>query len=170
MATQALLALSLGAFWSTLAVTLAGPPFRLGAGLSGAFGLAGAAGALAASLFGRSSDRRGPMLGIRIGGLSVMAAFGGLLLEPDSLWVLVAGTALFDFGVMAAMVSHQSIVARLDRAAQARLNALLVTGAMAGMAAGSWLGFAALAHFGWRGVCAVGLLAGAAGLARSFFR
>ena len=43
---QGLLSLGFSAFWSTLAVMLHGAPFHLGAGAAGAFGLAGAAGAV----------------------------------------------------------------------------------------------------------------------------
>ncbi|MDD2658046.1 MAG: MFS transporter [Candidatus Pacebacteria bacterium] len=170
MMTQALIAGSLGAFWSTLAMMLAEPPFALGAGLAGVFGLAGAAGALAAPLFGHLADRSGPMVPIRAGCLLVVAAFGLMPLVPGSLWVLGIGAVLFDLGVMASMISHQAIINGLDASARSRLNGLLVTAAMAGVAAGTWVGNWAFAQFGWNGVCAVGIFAGASALARSLIR
>jgi len=45
---QGLLAVGFSAFWSTLAVMMHAAPFHLGSAAAGAFGLAGAAGALAA--------------------------------------------------------------------------------------------------------------------------
>jgi predicted MFS family arabinose efflux permease len=168
--TQALLAASLGAFWSTLALMLAGPPFQLGAAMAGAFGLAGAAGALAAPLFGHLADRAGPLPAIRLGCALVMLSFGGMWLFPGSLPVLIVGAALFDLGVMAALVSHQTIVNGLDASAGSRLNGLLMTGAMFGMAAGAWVGSWAWAHYGWVGICVVGLAVGVAALVSSFSR
>ncbi|MGO4713455.1 MFS transporter [Bradyrhizobium sp. 2TAF24] len=167
MTTQALLASSLGAFWSTLALALAGPPFALDAGPAGLFGLAGAAGALAAPLFGQLADRFGPRLAIRTGCALVIAAFAVMLAAPASLIAIGGGAALFDLGVMASMISHQTLIHGLDDAARSRLNGLIVTAAMVGVAAGTALGTWSFAHFGWRGVCTVGVLAGASALARS---
>jgi predicted MFS family arabinose efflux permease len=170
VSTQALLAASLGAFWSTLALMLAEPPLHLGAGVAGAFGLAGAAGALAAPLFGHLADRLGPRPAIWLGCLLVMLSFGGMRLFPGSLPLLIVGTVLFDLGVMAALVSNQTIVNGLAPSARSRLNGLLMTGAMFGVATGSWSGSWAWANFGWPGICTVGLTVSTAALARSFLR
>jgi predicted MFS family arabinose efflux permease len=165
--TQSLLAVTLGAFWSTLALMLAEPPFHLGAGVSGAFGFAGAAGALGASLFGHLADRTKPDFVIRLGCVFVVLAFGVMILTPASMPTLVAGAVLLDLGVMAGLVSHQTIINALDPTARSRLNGLLMTAAMIGVALGAAIGGWAWSHHGWNGVCLVGVAAGVLALLRS---
>ena len=155
---QGLLAIGFSAFWSTLAVMLHSSTWHLGSAAAGAFGLAGAAGALAAPLAGRLADTRGPELVTRLGtglaGVSflVMAA-GALLLPPGlQLWVIGLGAVGFDLGAQATLVSHQTIVYGLDGHARSRLNALLFTGMFIGMSSGAALGSLALAQWGWTGV------------------
>jgi len=154
---QALLAVGFSAFWSTLAVMLHGAPWHLGSAAAGAFGVAGAAGALAAPLAGRLADRRGPGLVTRLGSALAATAFLAMALAaalpPHAQWpVLVAGTVAFDLGVQATLIAHQTIVYGLDPAARSRLNALLFTGMFVGMATGAVLGSLALASWGWSGV------------------
>jgi len=165
---QGLLSVAFSAFWSTLALVLAGPDFGQGSAVAGAFGLAGAAGALAAPLAGSIADRRGPQAVIRIGALLVFVAFCVEALAPASLWVLVAVAVVFDLGVQAALVSHQSVIYALDAASRSRLNAVLVSAMFAGMASGAALGSALFAAFGWRAVAMLG--AGAALGALAFIR
>jgi predicted MFS family arabinose efflux permease len=165
---QGLLSLAFSAFWSTLAVMLQ-QNFGLGSAVAGAFGLAGAAGALAAPLAGRMADRRGTEFVTRLGALVVMLSFAamgtGLLLPAHAqLVVLVCGTVGFDFGVQISLVGHQSQVYGLDAAARSRLNALLLTGMFIGMAAGAALGSLLFAQRGWFGVVVLCTLAAAAAL------
>ena len=167
LATQALLAATLGAFWSTLALMLATPPLHLGSAAAGAFGLAGAAGAFGAPLFGGFADRRGPVAAIRAGCILVAAAFALMLTLPHSMAVLAIGAVLFDLGVMAALVSHQAIVTSIDPTARSRLNGLLMTAAMIGMSVGAVAGGYAWSTFGWAGVCLTGVIAGLLALLRS---
>lgn len=166
--SQALLALAFSAFWSTLAVLLHREPFHLGSTAAGAFGIAGAAGALAAPLAGRLADRRGPELVTRLGALLTALSFGAMALATQlpagwQLAALVAIAVTFDFGVQGALVAHQTVVYGLEPAARSRLNALLVTGMFVGMAGGAALGSLALARAGALGVAL--LAAGAAVLA-----
>ncbi|WCM91289.1 MFS transporter [Acidovorax sp. NCPPB 2350] len=166
---QGLLAVAFSAFWSTLAVMLHSR-FHWGSAAAGAFGLAGAAGALAAPLAGRLADRAGPQRVACLGAGLALASFAVLALAQwlpawAQLALLVASAVGFDFGIQAALVAHQTLVYGLEPAARSRLNALLVTGVFVGMAAGSALGAVALARWGWTGVVALATLASAGALA-----
>ncbi|MET1113809.1 MAG: MFS transporter [Comamonas sp.] len=157
---QALMAIGFSAFWSTLAVMLHGAPFHLGAAAAGAFGLAGAAGALAAPLAGRLADRHGPALVTRLGtGLAALsfAAMGLMVFMPPGaqLGLLVACAIGFDLGVQAALIAHQTIIYGLDAGARSRLNAVLFTGMFIGMATGSALAALLFARYGWQAVTAL---------------
>lgn len=154
---QGLLAIGFSAFWSTLAVMLHAEPFHLGSAAAGAFGLAGAAGALAAPLAGRLSDRSGPELVTRLGAGLAAVSFAVMWLAPLvspqlQLALIVASTIGFDFGVQATLVAHQTLVFGIDPGSRSRLNALLFTGMFIGMATGAALGSLMLAQWGWPGV------------------
>lgn len=168
---QALLGLGFSAFWSTLAVMLHAR-FGLGSGAAGAFGLAGAAGALAAPIAGRLADRVGPrrvvLMGTGVAALAYALMFGMDFLPPaGALLLLVLSTIGFDFGFQASLIAHQSTVYGLDPAARSRLNAMLITAMFAGMAAGSILGALVWGHWGWPAVAALGV---ASALAAALWR
>jgi predicted MFS family arabinose efflux permease len=165
---QALLAATLGAFWSCLALVLAAPPFQFGAGVAGSYGIAGVVGALAAPMFGHLADRRGPLLAIRVGCAFVIVAFVGMTLAPPNWWIVAIGAVLFDLGVMAGFVSHQALVSGINPQARSRLNGLLMTGATVGMAAGAAIGNLAWARAGSAGLFGFAALAGVAALLFSF--
>ena len=161
---QGLLAVGFSAFWSTLAVMLHGAPFHLGSAAAGAFGLAGAAGALAAPIAGRIADKRGPELVTRLGATLVVLSFAAMalmpLLSPTGQLVLLAVSAVgFDLGVQATLIAHQTIVYGIDPGARSRLNAILFVGMFIGMAAGAALGSLALAQWGWSAVTGLAVVA-----------
>ena len=165
---QGLLSVAFSAFWSTLAVMLHAQPFHLGSAAAGAFGLAGAAGALAAPIAGRVADREGPERVALAGAALVVVAFVGMAFGSQwggqALWAIAAGAVVFDLGIQASLIAHQTIVYGLDLAARSRMNAVLMGGMFIGMASGAWLGSQALAAWGWTGVCALAASAGAAAL------
>ncbi len=166
--TQAFLASTLGAFWSTLAMVIASPPFNETATIAGAFGIAGAAGAIGATVFGKFADAKGPLLAIRIGCLLVTISFIVMWVLNGSLIMLAIGAMTFDLGVMAAFVSHQFIVNSIEPQARSRLNGLLMTGAMVGMAVGASAGSYAWGQFGWSGICVFSIISSVLGLILSF--
>ncbi|HEY4318017.1 MAG TPA: MFS transporter [Herbaspirillum sp.] len=166
---QGLLSIGFSAFWSTLAVMLHGAPFHLGAEAAGMFGLAGAAGALAAPLAGRIADSRGPELVTRLGAGLAMISFAAMAFAPmlstgAQLWLFALAAVGFDLGVQATLVSHQTIVYSIDPPARSRLNAILFVGMFVGMAAGAALGSMALVQWGWTGVMTMAALSAAAAL------
>ncbi|WP_448188992.1 MFS transporter [Azospirillum sp. sgz301742] len=166
---QGLLSLGFSAFWSTLAMMLYAEPFHLGAAAAGAFGLAGAVGALAAPVAGRIADRHGPERVTRLGAGLAAVAFAAMALSPwvppqVQLWLIGGSAVAFDLGIQASLIAHQTIVYGIDPAARSRLNAVLMVGVFVGMATGSTLGSQALAAWGWMGVTAVATVAATAAL------
>jgi predicted MFS family arabinose efflux permease len=169
---QGALALGFSAFWSGLALMLH-QHYGLGSAAAGAFGLAGAAGTLAAPLAGRLADRRGPAVVTRLGAavsagafaLLLGAALAGPLPMPLALTLLAIGAVGFDFGVQAALVAHQTIVYGLQPEARSRLNALLFTSVFIGMASGAGLGALVQGFAGWSGAMGLAFAASVAALA-----
>jgi predicted MFS family arabinose efflux permease len=171
---QGLQSMAFSAFWSTLAVMLH-KDFHLGSAVAGTFGLAGAAGALAAPLAGHLADRRGPAVVTRLGCGLTAASFAllcfGPLLPPDAqLWLLGIGTVGFDLGVQASLIAHQTIVYGIDPAARSRLNAVLFVGMFTGMASGAVVGSTLFAHYGWIAVTAMATVASSAALLVRFWK
>jgi len=165
---QGLLSVGFSAFWSTLALMLS-ERFHFDSAVAGAFGLAGAAGALAAPLAGSVADRIGPARVTQYGASLVMVSFAlmfllPLLPVPAQIGLIIISTIGFDLGVQATLVAHQTLVYSLAPEARSRLNALMFTVVFIGMATGAALGSLALAHFGWTGVVALSTLAAALAL------
>ena len=157
---QGLMSIGFSAFWSTLAVMLHAAPFHLGSSAIGAFGLAGAAGALAAPLAGRMADRKGPERVTRLGAALLTMAFVAMACGTEQLWLIVVGAVVFDLGAQAALIAHQAIIYSIDPEARSRLNAVLFVGMFTGMSSGAYLGSLVLARFGWLGVCVLAALSG----------
>ncbi len=100
----------------------------------------------------------------KLGSLLVALSFAAMsvtawLDRGAAIVVLVVLAIVFDFGVQAALVAHQTIVYGLDPAARSRLNALLFTGMFIGMATGAALGSVLLTHWGWIGVTGLATVA-----------
>jgi predicted MFS family arabinose efflux permease len=165
---QGLLSMGFSAFWTTLALMLH-HSFHLESSVAGAFGLAGAAGSIAAPLAGRLADRRGPELVARLGCAIAVVSFAAMSASPlfsiSGQLVLLALVAVgFDFGVQATLVAHQTIVFSIAPEARSRANALLFTCMFVGMAAGSTLGGLALTRWGWIGVTVFATVSSASAL------
>lgn len=145
-----------GLFWTPLAFLLAAPPYGYSDAAIGLFGLAGAAGALAASAAGRLADRGKGNLATLIGLAALLAGWLPLALAGQSLWALLAGVLTLDLAVQLTHVSNQNAVYALRPQARNRLNAGYITCYFIGGAMGSALGTQLFGRFGWPGIVTAG--------------
>ena len=152
---QSILAFAFSAFWSTLALGLDAPPFHLHSSVAGAFGIAGAAGALAAPIAGGFADKRGPATIARFGAIVCFVSFGGMAAFSKSIIALVIGTIIFDAGTQSSLIAHQTLVYAQDPNARSRLNAVLVSGMFIGMATGAFTATRVFGAYGFSGVLAL---------------
>ncbi|MDW3685507.1 MFS transporter [Cupriavidus sp. CV2] len=160
MMIQALLWACFNAFWVNLAALLASGPWHLGSAWAGGFGIIGAAGAFAASLGGRASDRLGTrtIVGASIG--IVTLAYLLLTGANTSLAFLVIGVIVLDIGVQAGLVSNQTRAFAVDPKAQGRINSLYMTATFFGGAIGTVVSGWLMTRFGWTGIVAFGIALG----------
>lgn len=165
---QGFLSIAFSAFWSTLAVMLS-EHYQMGSAVAGAFGVAGAAGALAAPVAGHLADKVGAEKVTQLGALLVMLSFALMFFLPvlpvPGQWLLIAFSAVgFDLGLQSSLVAHQNLVYSLEPQARGRLNALLFTIVFIGMALGSVLGSQVYALANWQGVVGLATLSSAIAL------
>lgn len=165
---QGFLSIAFSAFWSTLAVMLLAH-YQMGSAVAGGFGIAGAAGALAAPLAGGLADKFGAEKVTQMGAALVTVSFALMFLLPalpqHGQLILIAISAVgFDLGLQSSLVAHQNLVYGLEPQARGRLNALLFTGVFIGMSLGSVLGSKLYVLAGWSGVVTLAVVTGAIAL------
>ncbi len=154
----ALMFAAFSAFWTSLVFLLEGSPYHMGADVAGLFGLVGVTGAMAAPIVGRIADKRSPKFTLGIGMIAVIFAYLCFLAFGFKIWGLIIGVVLLDLGVQSCQISNQARVHALNDEARNRLNTVYMVSYFTGGALGSYLGTYSYAHFGWHGVCALGLL------------
>lgn len=143
-------------FWTTIAYHLAAPPFDYGDATIGIVGLAGAAGALLASVAGRVADRGGALVGRRVLGANLTVSFGLLWIGRNSILVLLLAILILDIAVQGVQVLNQSIIYDLAPEARSRINSAYMTVYFIGASAGSAAGAYAHEHAGWGGAVTLG--------------
>jgi len=142
--------------WSAMALPLSAAPHALSHTAIGAFGLVGAAGALAAARAGRRADRglaeptTGAALGLLLLSWAPLAAMG------SSLWWLALGIVMLDMGGQAVHVTNQSLVFRRHPEAHGRLVGCYMLFYAAGSGLGAIAATSMYAVAGWGGVCGLG--------------
>ena len=139
-----------------LVMPLSAPPFELSHAEIGLFGLAGAAGALAASRAGSTADRGHAQRMTGVALTLMLVAWAPIALLGQSLLWLVAGVLIIDFGLQAVHVTNQAMIYRVRPDAQNRLTAAYMVFYSIGSASGSAVSTWVYAHAGWNGVCLLG--------------
>jgi predicted MFS family arabinose efflux permease len=157
---QFLLALGYGGFWATIAAMLVAR-FGYGPTIAGLIGIPGAAGILVARPAGRALDRYGPGPIVTAGIALFAFAFVVLMFGSATIVAVIAGAALLDCGLRAAMVANQTLVTSVDPQARSRLNTLFQAHMWGGNAVGAGIASTALTHGGWLAVCVIALCAAA---------
>jgi predicted MFS family arabinose efflux permease len=146
----------LNVFWSALVLPLSAPPHGLSHTAIGAFGLAGAAGALAAIWAGRLADRGYERPTSAAALLVLASAWIPLAWMDSSLWALIAGIVLLDLGGQAIHVTNQSLIFRSSPEAHSRLVGAYMLFYSLGSGMGALASTASYARAGWSGVCMLG--------------
>nr|WP_244507244.1 MFS transporter [Pseudomonas panipatensis] len=143
-------------FWSALVLPLSAPPFALSHSVIGAFGLVGAAGALAASRAGQWADNGLAQRVTAAALVMLLLAWWPLSLMTSSLWALVIGIVLLDMGGQALHVTNQSLIFRARPEARSRLVAIYMLFYATGSGLGAIGATTTYAYAGWQGVCLLG--------------
>ncbi|HEY2260046.1 MAG TPA: MFS transporter [Solirubrobacteraceae bacterium] len=149
--------------WTSAAFLLAGAPYHYGNAVIGLFGLAGAAGAIAASVSGRLADRGYGGRTTTVSLIIVLASWAVLAAGKTSVVALIIGIAALDLGVQSAHIANQSAIYTLRPDARSRLTTAYMVAFFMGGAVLSAITAVIYASSGWSGVCILG--AATAGLA-----
>lgn len=152
-------ALSLASFsvlWTALTFLLAGSPYGWPESAIGLFGLAGAVGALTATVAGRLADRGYVQIVSGAGTVLLVASWSALAAGADSPAWLLAGVIVLDLAHQAVLNSSQNVLYALRPEARNRINSAFMTSLFIGGAVGSALASVIWAYSGWTGVCVLG--------------
>jgi predicted MFS family arabinose efflux permease len=148
-------------FWTAAPLLLAQKFGFSQAGIA-LFALVGAAGALMAPVAGRLADRDFGQVGtvwalVAVAASFLLAAWGGL--AAHSVLALALAGVLLDSGVQANLVFGQRAIYALAPDMRSRLNGVFMAIFFIGGAVGSAVTSPVLVHFGWAGICAIGVAA-----------
>ncbi len=146
----------LSAFWTTL-VFLMEDNFGYGSDITGAFGLFGIAGALAAAFVGKMSDKIDKRKIILYSALLLIVSWVVFLFSGNSIIGLIIGVVLVDLGLQALHITNQNIIFSKNPEARNRVNTIYMVGFFIGGALGTALGAYAWEHFQWTGVSVLGI-------------
>ena len=146
----------LSAFWTTL-VFLMEDSFGYGSGVTGAFGLIGIVGALAAVVVGKMNNKISSNKIVLFGSLLLILSWLIFLVSANSIFGLVIGVVLVDLGLQALHITNQNIIFSNNPEARNRVNTIYMVGFFIGGAFGTTLGAVAWELYKWTGVSVLGI-------------
>jgi predicted MFS family arabinose efflux permease len=127
-------------FWTTMVLYLANPPHHFSTYQIGLFGIAGAAGALAAPLVGKLSGGNNPRKNLMIGFILELISVALFYFTGHNVFLFIIGIILIDIGQQAIHVTNQTRIYTLVPEARNRLNTIFMSVSFVGAACGSALG------------------------------
>lgn len=151
---------SMMSVWSCMAFHLSGSPFYAGSDKVGLLGLCGIAGAMAASGVGKYIPRFGILRFSTFGSIFQLLAWGIALLFGGFYAGLALAIILVDIGAQCQQLSNQSGCLKEVPHASNRANTIFMTSLFIGGSVGTFCSGAIWPHWGWHGVCFVGILFG----------
>ncbi|SDC59673.1 MFS transporter [Pedobacter soli] len=143
----------ISAFWTTMVLFLANPPFNFQTLQIGLFGIAGAAGALAAPLVGKLSDGGNPRKNLMIGFILQLVSMALFYFTGSHLYLFIIGIILIDIAQQAIHVTNQTRIYTLIPEARNRLNTIFMSVSFIGASCGSALGLWLWGQGGWALFC-----------------
>jgi len=151
--------------FSTMALLLAGPLYRLSDTQIGLIGIVGIAGALMANVAGRLADQGREQTATLTGALLLLVGWAALWQGGTSLGWFLFGFLVVDGALQALHISNQNVVYALAPQARSRINAVYMTTYFIGAASGSAVGAWAWQQAGWHGASIAGVALGLVTLA-----
>ena len=143
----------LSAFWTTMVLYLASPPYSFQTLQIGLFGIAGAAGALAAPLVGKLSGRGNPRRNVLIGLILQFLSIAIFYFTGSFLVMFILGIVVIDIGQQAIHVTNQTRIYAILPEARNRLNTVFMSVSFVGAACGSALGLFLWEKGQWQMFC-----------------
>lgn len=149
---------SFSIFWTTLTFRLEQAPFFRGSDVAGSLGLAGIAGALAASYAGFVAGRMNKNMLISIACVLMLLSWLIFGMKGDTYAGLIIGIIVLDLGLQAMHVTNQTIVFSTHSEASNRLNTVYMVSYFIGGSLGTFVGGLVWDDYGWNGIVCVGAL------------
>ncbi len=147
-------------FWTTLVFLLESEPFHMGSDVAGAIGLVGIAGAMAASVVGKLSDRMNKSLLIITGIVLILLSWIIIGYATQSLMGIIIGAFVLDLGVQSVHIVNQTIIFEGNPVARNRINTVYMVLYFAGGALGTLAAGYIWYYCQWRGITIAGFVVG----------